>query len=96
MPLAGTGADINAVNFANSVFSTAQAIVAQMQAMETLKDRAAQDATLIPRAFSAISATRPDLAQADFTNFMSALTQLLFTYTSGSPSQQALIFKMIA
>lgn len=87
--------DINAINYANSVFAMAQTLVNTMQQMQTMKDRAALDNTLVPRAFAAITANRPDLVQQDFVNFNSALTQLLFTYTSGSPTQQSLIFKML-
>lgn len=82
-----------------------QNIVQFCQLMATLRtnnDQLAQDPTLIDRYFAQtnpgnpnISVVRTDITKQDVVNAESAVTQLLFAFDSGSPTQKSYLFKML-
>jgi hypothetical protein len=85
---------------ANSFFATVQtqsaALVTLLQTLETLTERLAQDSTLAGRAATqANQAGYTTLAAADYTNWSTAIGQILFAFTSGTPTQSSLIYKML-
>lgn len=56
-----------------------------------------QDPTLITRYFNASITpnSRTDIVAADITAAQGAITQMLFTFDSGNPTQKAALFKML-
>jgi len=68
-------------------------LIAAMQAAEGLLDQMAGDSTLAA-GYLAAAGSRTDLVAADFTNMNSALTQMKFTFDSGTPTQKSYLYKM--
>lgn len=61
-----------------------------------MQDRIAQDAGLAAAAAAAAQAAgRSDLATVDFTNAAGAITQLNFTFNSGTPTQKSFLYKLL-
>jgi len=85
----------NPTNFGTRLLQDAQQIVALMSEMETIQEMVQSDSTLLQAAYSAIKGERPDLVEQDLVNFMSAVQQILFTFTSGSPSQASYVYKLV-
>lgn len=64
--------------------------------LNTMQDRLAQDNTLAAAAATAAQAQgRTDLAAIDFTNAATAINQLLFTFNSGTPTQKSYLYKIL-
>jgi hypothetical protein len=84
----------NAVNFQTSYFANIQTLVQTLESLRTQNDQITQDATLISRYFSSPS-PRNDIVAADVTNAEAAITQLLFTFDRGSPTQKSYLFKLL-
>jgi hypothetical protein len=92
----------NPVTFINQF---TQNIVQLAQLIQTLRgnnDQLTQDPTLIDRYFATpnpgnpnVSVVRTDIVAADVIAAQSAITQILFTYDSGSPTQKSKLFKML-
>ncbi len=92
----------NPVSFVNTY---TQNIVQLAQLLQTLRgnnDQLTQDPTLIDRYFATsnpsnpnVTVVRTDITAQDVTNAKDALTQMLFTYDSGSPTQKSYLFKML-
>ena len=69
-----------------------------------MNDQLAEDPTLIDRYFTITDPTRgtneagqvprKDINKTDVQNAESAITQMIFTYDSGSPNQKAYLYKM--
>lgn len=75
--------------------AAAQAVVSAMENMRLLQARFAADGTLQTNYFALTPKPRPDLVSQDFTNAQTAVTQLLFTFDSGSPTQKSTLFKLL-
>jgi hypothetical protein len=84
----------NAASFGNLYFQTVQNLVSDLETLQELNDRIAQDATLIPAYFTSGGA-RTDIVAADVTNAQNAVVQLLFAFNSGSPTQKSYLFKLL-
>ena len=92
----------NPVTFVNTY---TQNIVQLCQLLQTLRgnnDQLTQDPTLIDRYFATtnpsnpnVTVVRTDIVAADVTAAQSAITQLLFSYDSGTPTQKSKLFKML-
>lgn len=82
----------NPVSFINGYVSAIQNLINNLEALRTQNDMLTQDSTLITRYFQAAGA-RTDIVAADITNAEAAITQLLFTFDSGSPTQKSYLFK---
>jgi hypothetical protein len=88
--------DQNANLFFATVQTQSAALVTLLQALNTLTDRLAQDSTLAARAaVQANQAGYTTLAAADYTNWSTAIGQILFAFNAGSPTQKSLIYKML-
>ncbi len=83
----------NPVSFVNNYVSGCQQINTILQTLRGLNDQLAQDPTLSSRYFSSPGA-RTDIVAQDITNASSAITQLLFTFDSGAPTQKSFIYKL--
>ena len=84
----------NATTFGTQYFNAVQSLINDLENLRVLNDRMAQDNTLISGYFSA-SGARSDIAAQDFTNASGAVTQLLFSFDSGSPTQKSYLFKLL-
>ncbi len=82
----------NPVSFMNNYVGSIQQLVSTIEALRTYNDMITQDNTLISRYFSSVGA-RTDITAGDVTNAQAAVTQLLFTFDSGSPTQKSYLFK---
>lgn len=87
----------DATQFATLCIQKAQQISNLMEDLRVMSSRMTEDTGLAAAAATAAqnNLRRQDLATADFTNFKSALDQLLFTFDSGSPTQKSYIFKLL-
>ena len=83
----------SASNFVNNYANNVTSFINQLMTMQTLNLQLADDPTLITRYFQDPKA-RTDIVAADITNASSAITQLLFTFNSGSPTQGSYLFKV--
>ena len=84
----------NATTFATSYFANIQTLITTLEALRMQNDQIAQDATLITRYFAGPS-PRADIVAQDMTNAAAAVTQLLFTFDSGAPTQKSYLFKLL-
>jgi hypothetical protein len=82
------------LNFGTAYIAAVQAVIADLTALRQLQDRIAQDATLIP-GYVGSAGARADLSVSDITNANNAVTQLLFTFDSGAPTQKSFLFKLL-
>jgi hypothetical protein len=92
----------NPVTFINTYTQNIVQFAQLMQILRGNNDQLTQDPSLIDRYFATsnpsnpnISVVRTDITAADVTNAQAAITQMLFTYDSGSPTQKSLLFKML-
>lgn len=84
----------NVVDFANDYFAQVANIINTLEELRTLNDRIAQDGTLVSGYF-ANPMHRTDINATDFANAQGAVTQILFTFDSGSPTQKSYLFKTL-
>lgn len=84
----------NPVNFADSYFAKVADLIDVIQELRLLNDRVAADSGLVV-AYFANPVHRTDINAADFANAQSAVTQMLFTFDSGSPTQKSYLFKTL-
>lgn len=82
----------NPVSFINGYVSAIQNLINNLEALRTQNDMITQDSTLVTRYFQSVGA-RTDIVAADIANAEAAVTQLLFTFDSGSPTQKSYLFK---
>ncbi len=80
--------------FANDYFAQVDNLIQTLEYLRTLNDRIAQDGSLISDYFSEPS-HRTDIDATDFTNAQGAVTQMLFTFDSGSPTQKSYLFNLL-
>ena len=82
--------------FNNLFLKTISDTIDNLEALRTLNDRIGQESGLLAAAAARAATTgRADLTVTDFNNASSAITQLLFTFHSGTPTQKSLLFKML-
>ncbi len=82
--------------FFNDLHDQTQNFLLVLSQIQTLKDRLDSDAGLAAAAASAaVNSGRTDLATIDFTNWNSAVTQFLFTFNSGAPTQKSFLYKVL-
>ena len=62
--------------------------------LEIMNQQLVDDPSLITRYFQ-LSNARTDITATDVSNAQSAIVQMLFTFTSGSPTQQSFLHKMM-
>lgn len=77
------------INYINKI----KALINALEDCRTEVDKLNSDATL-PTKYLQNPAARPDLVASDFTNANSALTQIIFAFDSGSPTQKSALFHM--
>lgn len=85
----------NPNTFINNYVATTQTLISTLQQLRVYNDMIVQDGTLITRYFSQTGGVRADIVAADVTNASSAVTQLLFTFDSGSPTQKSALYKLL-
>jgi hypothetical protein len=85
----------NANNFMASFQTGVVQLINQLEDLNTLQDRLAQDATLAGSAANSPLGIQLGLSAADITNAASAVNQIIFAYNSGSPPQKAMLFKLL-
>lgn len=83
------------VGIMNQYYAAVANTVAALESLRLLQARFSADSTLATKYFALTPAPRPDLVAADFTNAQSAVTQLLFTFDSGTPTQKSELFKLL-
>lgn len=83
------------VGIMNQYYAAVANVVSAIESLRLLQARFTADATLATKYFALTPAPRSDLVAQDFTNAQSAVTQVLFTYDSGSPSQKSQLFKLL-
>lgn len=79
--------------FADNYLALCNQMVALMNQAQLMLDRVTQDSTLFTQVRNA--GIRTDLQVADWNAANSALTQIKFTFDSGSPPQKAALFKLL-
>lgn len=84
----------NPVTFANDYFAQISNLINILEDLRTLNDRISQDSGLIAAYFNN-PIHRTDMVAQDFTNAQAAVTQILFTFDSGSPTQKSYLFKTL-
>lgn len=84
----------NPVNFADSYFAKVADLINIMRDLRQLNDRITADSGLVT-AYFANPVHRTDISATDFANAQSAVTQMLFTYDSGAPTQKSYLFKTL-
>lgn len=82
------------LTFGNTFVAAVQSLVNDIENLRTLQDRITQDGTLL-NAYLTSPGARSDLQLVDLQNASSALTQLLFTFDSGTPTQKSYLFKLL-
>lgn len=88
--------DVNAQLFFTQVQGKSLELVKLIQDLRALTDRLAQDATLAGRAATqANTAGYTPLTAQDYTNWQSAIGQVIFAYDGGAPTQKSLIYNML-
>lgn len=83
-----------ASNFGQAWFQAITNLINDLETLRTLNDRVGQDSTLFTQ-YLASPGARTDVSGTDLTNSASAVTQMLFTFDSGAPTQKSLLFKML-
>lgn len=81
-------------SFGADYLSAVKNIVNDLEVLRTLNDRVTQDSTLFAQ-YLASPGARTDITATDMTSAESAVTQLLFTFDSGAPTQKSFLFKML-
>ena len=67
-----------------------------IQDLRLMNDQLAADPSIVTKYFAETSPPpRSDIVAADVTNAESAITQMLFTFDSGTPTQKSYLFKVI-
>lgn len=84
----------NPATFMSQYANNIVQLVQLLQTLSTQNDQIASDSTLITRYFQ-LAGARTDIVAADVTNAESAITQVLFTFNSGSPTQKSFLYKMM-
>lgn len=84
----------NSVTFANDYFAQVDALIQAFENLRTLNDRITQDGTLVTDYF-ANPVHRTDIDATDFGNAKDAVTQLLFAFDSGAPTQKSYLFNLL-
>jgi hypothetical protein len=82
-----------AKTFADAWFTACANVINDLETLRTLNDRVAVESGLLGAALTA--STRSDITSQDMTNASAAVTQLLFTFDSGNPTQKSFLFKML-
>ena len=86
----------DSMSFYRNFVSQINQTINDLQALNTMQDRMAADPGLAAAsADSAAKSGRPELATQDFVNAAAAINQLLFTLSSGNPTQKSYLYKML-
>ena len=86
----------NATVFYQQLNAAVRTFISALEALNEFNDRLASDAGLAAAAATAAQAQgRSDLVTADFTNIGSAITQLAFTFNSGTPTEKSYLYKIL-
>jgi hypothetical protein len=83
-----------AIEFGNLFLQTCQNLVNDLTQAQELIARLTANPNLFGLYLNSTGA-RTDIAVADMQNAQSALSQLIFTFTSGSPTQSSYLFNML-
>lgn len=84
----------DAIAFGAQYITAVQSLIKDLETLRLLNSRASADATLAQNYAGAPNA-RTDLAAKDLTDVQAAVTQILFAYDSGSPTQKSVLFRML-
>lgn len=86
----------NPNTFITNYVAACGTLVSVLQALRVYNDMIAQDSTLVTRYFDNTNnpTHRTDIVAADMTAAQGAVTQLLFAFDSGAPTQKAGLYKM--
>lgn len=84
----------NPVTFANDYFAQVANLINVLEDLRTLNDRLTQNSSLVTDYF-ANPVHRTDITATDFNNAKGAVTQILFTFDSGSPTQKSYLFNLL-
>ena len=79
----------SSTTFINNYTNAITQLVQTLQTLETLNAMLSDNASL-----GTPPSSRPDITAQDVTNASSAITQMLFTFNSGSPTQASYLYKM--
>jgi len=86
----------DAITFYREFIATARETVNLMSKLETMKERVESDPALAQAAADAASTSgRPDISKADVDNAVGAITQILFTWDSGEPTQKSYFYELL-
>lgn len=78
----------------NTYTGNIQSFISLLEDLRTQNDMISQDSTLITRYFQTPTA-RTDVVAQDVTNAQAAITQLLFAFDTGTPTQKSYLFKLL-
>ena len=84
----------NAASFMNSYVNNIVQFIDIIEELRVQNSMIESDNTLVNRYFAEPGA-RTDITAADVDGAYGAMVQVLFAYDSGSPTQKALLFKMM-
>ena len=88
----------DAGNFVHLYSAQINNLINLLADLEGMNQQLTDDPTLLTR-FSELQVGNPnyrgDITETDITNAQDALVQILFAYTSGSPTQQSFLNKMV-
>jgi len=82
-------------NWGTTYIASIRALIDAIEGVRTQADILNSNSGLPAAYLSAVGAQRADLVAQDFVNANSALTQMLFTFDSGAPTQKSYLFKVI-
>ena len=83
-----------ALTFGQSYISAVTSLINTLDNLRLLQDRIAQDSNLLQQYVGSAGA-RADLDLTTLNNAASAVTQILFTFDSGAPTQKSYLFKLL-
>jgi hypothetical protein len=82
-----------ALAFGQAFIAACQALVADLENLRTLNDHIANEAPLL-NAYVTAPGARADIQLADLQAASAAVTQILFTFDSGTPATKEAFFKL--
>lgn len=86
----------DATTYYRTLISQVQGLINELETLNTLNDRMHEDSGLAAAAAAAANASgRTDLTTQDFVNAGSAITQIMFTFNSGAPTQKSYLYKLL-
>jgi len=86
----------DAVSFGRNFVATINTLINAVESAQLQQDRLASEPTLAQAASDALKqAGRPDMTPQIITDAADAITQIVFAYDSGSPTQKSKLYKML-